>query len=139
MKMKLVRGTGNSKSVEGKLYIDDVFECYTLEDTDRRLESGGTKIQNATAIPRGKYPVTWTMSTRFKKPMPLLIGVPQFSGVRIHAGNSSKDTEGCIIVGAVNASDKDDWVSSSKVAVDRLYPKIKHAIDTKEDITLEIV
>ena len=89
MKIKLVRGKGNAKSVEGKMYIDGVFECYTLEDADRRLEAGGTKVQNKTAIPRGIYEVKWTHSNRFNKDMPILLDVPQFTGVRIHAGNAA--------------------------------------------------
>ena len=139
MKMKLVRGKGNAKSVEGKMYIDGVFECYTVEDADRRLEAGGTKVQNKTAIPRGIYEVKWTHSNRFNKDMPLLMDVPQFTGVRIHAGNSDVDTEGCIIVGAVNEVEGDDWVSASRVAVDRLYPKIKTAVLTGKKVTLEII
>lgn len=139
MKMKLIRGKGNAKSVEGKLYIDGVFECYTVEDADRKLEKGGVKIQDKTAIPRGTYQVTWNHSNHFNKDMPLLIGVPQFEGVRIHAGNSDVDTEGCIIVGAVNNVDGDDWISASKVAVDRLYPKISSAVKAGKKVTLEIV
>lgn len=139
MKMKIVRGKGNAKAVEGKLYVDGVFECYTLEDTDRKLESGGTKVQDRTAIPRGIYNVSWTMSNRFKKEMPLLLDVPGFAGVRIHAGNSDVDTEGCILIGAVNSNDNDDWIASSKVAVGRLYPKIREAVLAKEKVTLEIV
>lgn len=78
------------------------------------------------------------MSTRFKKMMPLLLNVPGFSGVRIHAGNTSKDTDGCIIVGAVNGSMDDDFVGSSKVAVERLYQKIESAIKAGKKVTIEI-
>ena len=139
MSMKLIRGKGNAKNIEGKLFIDNVFECYTLEDTDRKLESGGVKIQNKTAIPRGKYDITWSHSNHFKKWMPELLNVPQFKGVRIHAGNSDIDTEGCIIVGAVNDVEGDDWVSASKVAVSRLYPKIESAVKAGKKVILEIV
>ena len=138
LKLKLVRGKGNAKSVEGKLYINEVFECFTVEDADRRLENGGTKIQDKTAIPRGIYEVKWTHSNHFNKDMPELLNVPQFEGVRIHAGNSDKDTEGCIIVGAVNEVEGDDWISASKVAVDRLYPKIKAAVLSGKKVTMEV-
>jgi hypothetical protein len=72
---------------------------YTLEDTDRKLEEGGEKVAGQTCIPRGRYRITLTMSNRFKRILPLLNDVPQFSEIRIHAGNTPADTEGCIIVG----------------------------------------
>jgi len=133
MHIKLVRKMGNSKFTEGRLYIDGEFECFTVEDAVRAI-----KIQNKTAIPKGTYNVIMTMSTRFGKVMPLLENVPNFTGVRIHAGNNSGDTEGCIIVGALNDSMDDDFVGSSKVAVSRLYPKIEHALAIKEKVTIEI-
>jgi hypothetical protein len=139
MKMKLIRKTTNAKSTEGRLYVNDVFECFTLEDADRYLEKGGVKIQNKTCIPRGIYEVVWNHSEHFDKDMPLLLKVPGFEGVRIHAGNTSEDTEGCILVGALNSKDDDDFISSSKVAVSRLYPKIHDAFAVKEKITIEIV
>jgi len=139
MKIKLVRKLGNAKFTEGRLYIDRVFECFTVEDADRRLEAGGTKVQNVTAIPKGIYNVVLSMSTRFKKILPEILNVPGFSGVRIHSGNKSADTEGCIIVGAVNTSMDDDWVSSSVIAMTRLQPKIAKAIKVGKTVTLEIV
>ena len=134
MKLKLVRKTGTAEFTEGKLYVDEVFECYTVEDAVRAV-----KVQNKTAIPKGIYPVTITMSNRFKKNLPLLAGVPDFTGVRIHAGNSSKDTEGCIIVGSINDREDDDWVSGSKVAMDRLQPKIAKALKAGKTVTIEVV
>lgn len=139
MNIKIQRKLGNAKFTEGRMYIDGVFECFTLEDADRRLEAGGTKVQNQTAIPKGIYEVKWTMSNRFKKDMPILLNVPGFSGVRIHAGNDDGDTEGCILVGALNDSMDDDFIGASRVAVDRLYPKIKHAVLSGKKVTLEIV
>jgi len=133
MHIKLVRKMGNSQFTEGRMYINGEFECFTVEDAIRAV-----KIQNKTAIPKGTYNVIMTMSTRFKKMMPLLENVPNFTGVRIHAGNSSKDTEGCIIVGALNDSMDDDFVGASKVAVSRLYPKIVDALAKNETVTLEI-
>ena len=138
LKLKITRKLGNAKFTEGRMYANGEFECFTVEDADRRLESGGSKIQNQTAIPKGTYDVAWTMSPRFKKMMPLLLNVPGFSGVRIHAGNKSADTEGCIIVGALNDSMDDDFVGASKVAVSRLYPKIEQTLKAGKKVTLEI-
>ena len=134
MKLKLVRKLGTAEFTEGKLYIDDVFECFTVEDAVRAV-----KVQNATAIPAGTYEVTQSMSNRFQKILPEVLNVPNFTGVRIHAGNSSKDTEGCIIVGSINDKDDDDWVSGSVVAMSRLQPKIAKAVKARKTVTLEIV
>ena len=82
--------------VEGKLY------GYTCEDKDRKLEENpGAKIKGRTAIPRGLYRMTLSFSNRFQKMLPLLEDVPGFTGVRIHGGNTSEDTEGCILLGKV--------------------------------------
>lgn len=79
----------------GKLYIDGHYLCDTLEDTVRN----GVKIAGKTAIPAGKYKVKKTMSPRFKKILPEILNVPGFSGVRIHAGNTAADTDGCLLLG----------------------------------------
>lgn len=90
----------------GKLYIDEEYFCDTLEDKDRGLtddmtvsEISNIKIKKETAIPTGTYKVTITYSNRFKKNMPLINDVKGFEGIRIHSGNTDKDTEGCILVG----------------------------------------
>lgn len=139
MKIKMVREFEGRSFTEGSLFVDDKFQCFTVEDTDRDLESGGKKVQNETAIPRGIYPVSITMSTRFKKDLILISNVPGFSGIRIHSGNSSKDTEGCIIVGSVNIKDTDDWVSGSKVAYEALHARVKAALVAGQKVTLEVV
>ena len=90
----------------GKLYIDGEYFCDTLEDKDRGLTDSMTvseiskiKIKKETAIPTGTYKVTITYSNRFKKNMPLINDVKGFEGIRIHNGNNSQDTEGCVLVG----------------------------------------
>ena len=83
----------------GRLYMDTSYFGPTCEDTDRETEKGGVKIPGATAIPRGRYRLTATMSTRFGRLMPLIEGVPGFEGIRIHGGNDHHDTSGCILLG----------------------------------------
>lgn len=124
MKLKLVRQFGTEGFTEGKLFIDDVFECYTVEDEDRHLEAGGVKIPAVTAIPKGSYEVILSMSPRFKKVLPEVLNVPGFTGVRIHSGNSSKDSEGCILVGSSNDRNDDDWIGGSRAALSQLMAKL---------------
>ena len=90
----------------GQLFIDGQYFCDTCEDTDRGLDQNmdapeilKRKIQNETAIPTGEYVVRFTYSPRFKRLKPQIENVKGFSGVRIHAGNSAKDTEGCVLLG----------------------------------------
>lgn len=100
----------------GKLYLNGVYFCDTLEDTDRGLTQGmplqkikDLKIKGATAIPKGKYKVTMNVvSPKFSKratyqfcqgKLPRLLNVDGYEGVLIHIGNTARDTEGCILVG----------------------------------------
>ena len=80
----------------GKLYIDGAYFCDTLEDTVR---PDGVKIYGKTAIPAGDYKVKKTWSPRFKKKLPEILDVKNFSGVRIHNGTTNKDTCGCVLLG----------------------------------------
>lgn len=140
MHLKLIRDINESAvSTEGTVLCNGVHECYSLEDKDRFLETGGTKVQNQTCIPRGKYRIIVTYSNRFKRKLPLLLDVPMFTGIRMHTGNSSKDTEGCIIVGASNVVKGDDWVSQSTIAFNKLMLKIETALASGELVTIEIV
>lgn len=106
MKLTLIRKYKLPTYTIGKLYIDEEYFCDTLEDKDRGLtdsmmvgEISKIKIKKETAIPTGTYKVTITYSNRFKKNMPLINNVKGFEGIRIHSGNTDKDTEGCILVG----------------------------------------
>ncbi len=78
----------------GELRLDGVWFCWTLEDRVR-----AQKIKHETAIPAGEYVVTLTHSARFGVVLPQVNDVPEFSGIRIHPGNSAADTSGCILVG----------------------------------------
>lgn len=126
----LKRQDCTKKSTPGMLYVDGVFECYTLEDLVRPK-----KVDGCTAIPAGVYHVMINWSNRFKRLLPLLLDVPGFTGVRIHPGNTDKDTEGCILVGD---SPSADFLGDSRVAFDRLFKKMKAEFDAGGRITLEI-
>lgn len=139
MKLKLLRVTLGDTFTESKIYVDGVHECYTVEDKDRYLEEGvNEKVYGETAIPRGTYKVDITYSSRFKRKTIEIKDVPYFTGIRIHSGNSSKDSEGCPIVGSVNERDDDDWVGGSKIAEKALLAKVQAALDNGEDVTIEV-
>jgi hypothetical protein len=116
----------------GKLYHDEQFICYTLEDKVREVIGepvSAWKVAGQTAIPAGVYNVIITMSTRFKVRLPQIMDVPGFSGVRIHTGNSSADTEGCILVGS-GWDGKSNWISGSKLALSMLFPLLEQSAET---------
>lgn len=126
MKLTLERKHGTKDWTEGKLFIDGVYFCDTLEDQERQV-----KIPAQTAISCGHYKVIINMSARFKKLMPLLLNVPNFEGVRIHSGNTKEDTEGCILVGK---KIKDGFVGKSRDTFNLLMKKLAK----QEVITIEI-
>lgn len=95
MKVEVKRTFKGAEYTIGHLYIDGQYFCDTLEDTVRT----GIKIAGKTAIPAGTYKVKKTMSPRFKTILPEILNVPNFSGVRIHSGNTAKDTDGCLLLG----------------------------------------
>ncbi len=101
--LKVVREVYTETTTIGRLYINEQFHCYTLED---RYRSDGKKVYGETAIAEGRYQVIVNMSNRFKRRMPLLLNVPQFAGIRIHKGNTAKDTLGCILVGKNKGPDR---------------------------------
>lgn len=110
MELKLIRIKSNKEYTEGKLYINGVFFCDTLEDKDRGLLQTMTidtiktiKVYKETCIPYGKYRVVLSMSKRFGKVMPEVLNVKVFTGIRMHPGNTIYDTEGCILVGKKSA------------------------------------
>ena len=112
----------------GRLYIDGEYFCDTCEDKVRDL-SKEKKVYGETAIPYGTYRVLWTYSPKFKRYMPLVDNVPYFQGIRIHSGNTAKDSAGCILVGENKVKGK---VINSRATVNKLYPIIQKACLSKE-------
>ena len=100
-----LKGDGGQKGDEG-LKGDGGLQpfCDTLEPSRRNLLNGGKwdkrlKVKGMTAIPEGRYLMRFTYSPKFGKRLFQLMDVPLFDGIRIHSGNSVKDTQGCILVG----------------------------------------
>lgn len=138
MKLLLERDIKTPTFTLGKLYVDGQFKFYTCEDAIR--EKPGVpveewKIPAQTAIPKGTYRVIITFSNRFQKHLPLLLDVPGFKGIRIHSGNTEKDTEGCILVGTGRSNGA---VTNSRLAMSVLMPMLENTLGTREIVTIEV-
>ncbi|MFZ2490135.1 MAG: DUF5675 family protein [Thermoanaerobaculia bacterium] len=140
MELELARFDCNGRRTFGRLYVDGSRRCYTLEDPVRvddpsTPEDEGRKVPGETAIPAGRYRVVLTRSSRFGKVLPELLEVRNFSGIRIHAGNGTGDTAGCILVGLGRDGDR---VTSSRLALGDVQGRIAEAIGRGEKVWIEV-
>jgi hypothetical protein len=106
MKLKVVREIKTEVSTIGKLFVNEKFFCYTLEDKDRGLKQTDSllfintkKIFGVTAIPSGSYELIVNLSPKFKRMLPRILNIKGFDGVLMHRGNSADHSLGCILVG----------------------------------------
>ena len=151
MEIMLRRTAKKDTYTIGKLYIDGVYFCDTLEDKDRDLkqsmassEIAKIKVKGSTAIPMGTYKVTTSVvSPRLSKEnfyivnckggrVPRLLNVPGFDGVLIHSGNTPAHTDGCILLGQNKVTGQ---VINSKDTCIKFYQKV---FSCKEPITITI-
>ena len=124
MKLILTRHARRADYTIGRLEDENGMKvCDTLEPTWRDYKGGELKNPRKSAIPEGTYRVVVTKSQRFGKYLPLLVGVPGFEGVRIHSGNTNKDTEGCILVGHNLQVGKVLW---SRITLEKLMKLIEN-------------
>ena len=124
MKLILTRHARRADYTIGRLEDENGKRiCDTLEPTWRDYKGGEMKNPKKSAIPEGSYRAVVTKSRRFQKYLPLLVGVPGFEGVRIHAGNTSRDTEGCILVGQNLQVGKVLW---SRITLEKLMKLIEN-------------
>ena len=112
-----------------------LYFCDTLEPTWRDYKNGAYKVKGHSAIPEGRYAVVISYSPKFKQWLPILLGVPKFEGIRIHAGNTTADTEGCILVGKNREVGK---VLESRIWLHRLKQKIVEAKGRGEAVWITI-
>ena len=102
--------TEGDRNIIGDLHVDNYFFCYSLED---EIRADGVKKYGVTAIKADTYEIEVTYSPTFKRDMILIKKVPQFSGIRIHGGNTSENSLGFILV-AYNTNYKKFWKTSEK-------------------------
>ncbi len=154
MELELLRYSDNGDSTTGLLFVDNEFECYTLED-----EARDVKVMGETRIPEGKYiikerkeitPLTEkyrSLKNKFgNKIYPYFMwhleicDIPNFTGVYIHPGNRDEHTAGCLLVGdSINNNTVDEaFLGNSRNAYKRLYKKIMHELSIGQEVKLNI-
>ena len=140
MLLTLHRTKFGPNSTLGNLFVnapDRQYVFYALEDAVREIPGvpvSEWKIKGRTAIPGGSYDLVITYSNRFKRLMPLLVDVPGFEGVRIHAGNTHEDTEGCVLLGnhyfmGPLPDPRDFIIQESRAAFDAFFPLLSKALE----------
>ena len=154
MRIKVERRWPKATYTIGRLYIDGIFYCNTLEDRDRGLKQtdpstyiSAKKIPGETAIPKGTYGVAMNVTSPkyaavawywklCQGKMPRLLNVPGFDGILVHPGSTALDSAGCILPGK---NTKVATVTESRATFEKLYKLMKKAHDKGEEITIEIV
>ena len=128
--------------LDGVRFGDGKRYCNALEDEDRGLTSDMTvdeilakKKYGETAIPTGTYKVIISWSPRFKKDMPILQAVKGFTGIRIHSGNTAKDSSGCLLMGE---NTQVGMITNSRYWSLMIKGIVKAAIDRGEDVFIKI-
>ena len=141
MELLLERKYPKNNYTIGNLFINGKFYCNIIEDTVRDFNKNGTfdcgelKISGHTAIPYGEYEIKVTYSPKFKRELPLLLNVKHFDGIRIHRGNTEKDSSGCLIPG--ENKKKGMVINSTKYELE-LTKLIKECNNRKEKVTIKI-
>lgn len=131
------------KYTVGRLYFDGIYFCDTLEDIVRDLDHDGDmdgegeeKIPGETAIPYGRYRVIIKRSPRFKRDLPRILNVNDFTDILIHAGSTNEDTSGCVLVGENKIK---GCVVRSRLWEARLVEKLKGYVQEGHDLFINIV
>ena len=142
MNLTLKRLNLTPNYTEGELYVNGVYFCKTLEDTNRDLNKNGQfdnnekKVYGETCIPYGKYKVILSYSPKFKRELPEILEVPDFQGIRIHRGNKISDTLGCVLCGE---KVKNGYLSNSTPYEINLVELFKQAKSRNEESLIEII
>jgi hypothetical protein len=146
VKLTVVRTQFGTDATNGLLFIDGLFECYTLEDQYQAV-----KVMHETCIPEGTYDIKFRKtggfhakySERYKNAhygMLHIQDVPNFTYILIHTGNTDEHTSGCLIVGETQQDlevSKDGFIGSSTVAYKKMYAKVASQLLQGKDVTIE--
>ena len=153
MKLEIERRWKKETYTIGRLYVDGVYFCNTLEDKCRGLKQTDSiyfikqrKVYGETAIPSGTYTVAMNVTSPkyaaiawywqlCQGKMPRLLNVPGFEGILVHPGNDPTQTLGCLLVGK---NTKVGQLTESKDTFKALYKEMKKAYDAGEEITIII-
>jgi hypothetical protein len=122
VKLSLIRRKFSDHSIISDLFVNNIRECFALENRER-------------AVAEGCYPILITWSNRFKRFLPLLMSVKGRTGIRIHAANWPQELEGCIAPGMIEG---DDFIGNSVLALGGILAKMQRAIAEHEEITIEV-
>ena len=134
--LRLEREYYNENFTLGRLYVDDVYECDTLEPRWRDYAGGDKKVKGESAIPEGRYKMFMRSNGRHHFTVPQLMDVPMFNAIQIHPGNTFKDTQGCILVGI---NHKNLRVCDSVATFSKLFYKLEKAVKLGKQMWIEIV
>jgi len=146
MKLTVVRTQFGTDATNGLLFIDGIFECYTLEDQYQAV-----KVMHETCIPEGTYDIQFRKtggfhakySERYKNAhygMLHIQDVPNFTYILIHTGNTDEHTSGCLIVGETQQDlevSKDGFIGSSTVAYKKMYAKVAGQLLQGKSVSIE--
>ena len=147
MKLTVVRPQFGADATYGLLFINGIFEYFTLEDEVRDV-----KVHSETAIPLGEYEIklrtvggfhakyTDRYGAAFHKGMLELQDVPNFKYILIHTGNTDQHTAGCLLVGETQQDldkGKDGFIGGSGDAYKKMYPKVLKCLLSGEKVTIE--
>ena len=146
MKLQVVRTQFGKDATNGMLFIDGIFECFTLEDQYQAV-----KVMHETCIPEGTYDIQFRKTggfhtkyaARYKNAhygMLHLQDVPGFTYILIHQGNSDEHTSGCLIIGETQQDldvNFNGMVGSSAVAYKKLYAKVAAVLLQGKKVTIE--
>ena len=147
MKLQVIRHQMGKDATNGLLFIDGLFECYTVEDQYQAV-----KVMHETCIPEGKYEIklrtvggfNGRYAKRYKNShygMLHLQDVPNFTYILIHAGNSSDDSSGCILTTTTQTdldSAKAGFGGQSQLAYKRMYDKVAKVLLQGKKVEIEI-